>query len=56
MVAMGAMVYALITFHWRASAIRKRGQGNFDDRFGPTVLAVALLGAVVVNFILRVLA
>lgn len=30
-----------------------RGQGGFDDRFGPTVLAIALLAAVVVNFVLR---
>lgn len=31
-----------------------RGQGGFDDRVGPTVLAVVLGGAVVVNFLLRV--
>lgn len=31
-----------------------RGQGGFDDRLGPSVLALALLGAVVVNFVLRV--
>ena len=31
-----------------------RGQGGFDDRLGPSVLAVALLGAVVVNFVLRI--
>ena len=30
-----------------------RGQGGFDDRFGPTVLAVALGGAVIVNLVLR---
>lgn len=53
-VAMGCMVYALVTFHWRARSIRLRGQGGFDDRFGPTVLAVVLGGAVVVNFVLRV--
>jgi uncharacterized membrane protein YidH (DUF202 family) len=53
-VAMGCMVYALVTFHWRARSIRMRGQGGFDDRFGPTVLAVVLAGAVVVNFVLRV--
>lgn len=41
-VAMGTMLYALITFHWRAAAIRKRGQGSFDDRFGPTVLVCYL--------------
>lgn len=53
LVAIAAMLYALITFHWRAKSIRMRGQGGFDDRFGPTVLAFALLAAVVVNFVLR---
>ena len=53
LVALAAMVYALVTFHWRAKSIRMRGQGGFDDRFGPTVLAVALLLAIVVNFVLR---
>ena len=52
-IAMAAMIYALCTFHWRAASIRKRGQSGIDDRFGPTVLALALLAAVVVNFILR---
>jgi hypothetical protein len=51
---MAAMIYALVTFHWRAKSIRLRGQGGFDDRFGPSVLAVALLAAVVVNFVLRI--
>ena len=54
LVAMGAMLYALVTFHWRAKSIRLRGQGGFDDRYGPTVLAVALAAAVIVNFVLRV--
>ena len=53
-VAMGAMLYALLTFHWRAKSIRQRGQGGFDDRIAPTVLALALLCAVVINFVLRV--
>jgi hypothetical protein len=53
-VAMAAMIYALFTFHWRAKSIRVRGQGGFDDRLGPTVLALALLAAVIVNFVLRV--
>ncbi|KAI9734978.1 MAG: vacuolar transporter chaperone [Cirrosporium novae-zelandiae] len=52
-VAMAAMMYALFTFHWRARSIRMRGQGGFDDRYGPTVLAVLLMVAVVVNFVLR---
>ncbi len=50
---MMTMFYALFTFHWRAKSIRQRGQAGFDDRLGPSVLAVALLGAVVVNFVLR---
>jgi uncharacterized membrane protein YidH (DUF202 family) len=54
LVAMAAMIYALVTFHWRAKSIRMRGQGGFDDRWGPTVLAFALFAAVLVNFILRV--
>ncbi|PSK34430.1 hypothetical protein C1H76_9399 [Elsinoe australis] len=54
LVAMAAMVYALVTFHWRAKSIRMRGQSGFDDRFGPTVLALALFAAVVVNFVLRI--
>lgn len=52
-VAMAAMAYALLTYHWRAKSIRMRGQGGFDDRWGPTVLAVALAAAVVVNLVLR---
>ncbi|MCJ1361615.1 vacuolar transporter chaperone [Acarospora aff. strigata] len=53
LVAMATMIYALVTFHWRAKSIRQRGQGGFDDRLGPSILAVALLAAVVVNFVLR---
>ncbi|KAI9883186.1 MAG: Embryonic polyadenylate-binding protein 2-A [Watsoniomyces obsoletus] len=52
-VAMMTMFYALFTFHWRARSIRLRGQAGFDDRLGPSILAVALLAAVAVNFVLR---
>lgn len=52
-VAMVTMIYALGTYHWRAKSIRMRGQGGFDDRWGPTFLAGALLAAVIVNFVLR---
>ncbi|EOR00985.1 hypothetical protein E3P92_00414 [Wallemia ichthyophaga] len=52
-VAMLIMVYALVTYHWRASAIRKRGTGPYDDRLGPTILCFCLLSAVMVNFYLR---
>jgi uncharacterized membrane protein YidH (DUF202 family) len=53
-VAMATMIYALVTYHWRARSIRLRGQAGFDDRFGPTVLAVILGVAVIVNFVLRI--
>jgi hypothetical protein len=68
--------FSLVTYHWRANAIRKRGSGPYDDRLGalafgweqrlkqklttsyiltgPTVLCIALLAAIVINFILRV--
>lgn len=52
-VAMATMAYALFTYHWRAKSIRMRGQGGFDDRWGPTVLAVLLAAAIVVNLVLR---
>ncbi|KAG8905266.1 vacuolar transporter chaperone [Tulasnella sp. 403] len=52
-VAIGIMIYALYIYHWRAAAIRKRGSGPYDDRLGPTLLCIALLVAIVVNFILR---
>lgn len=48
------LLYALRTYHWRAKSIRQRGQAGFDDRFGPTILAVLLLVAVVANFALRI--
>lgn len=44
LVSMAVMIYALITYHWRANAIRKRGSGPYDDRLGPTCLCISLLG------------
>lgn len=53
LVSVGCMIYALVIYHWRANAIRKRGSGPYDDRMGPTVLCFFLLLAIVFNFILR---
>lgn len=53
LVAIAVMVYALWTYHWRANSIRRGGRGPYDDRIGPTVLCVALLCAIIVNFVLR---
>lgn len=52
-VAMMMMAYALYIYHWRAKAIRQRGSGPYDDRFGPTVLCIFLGVSVFVNFALR---
>ncbi|KAK3808358.1 MAG: hypothetical protein J3Q66DRAFT_74611 [Benniella sp.] len=52
-VAMAIMLYALVTFHWRAERIRKRQAGPYDDRYGPTVLCVFILAAVFINLGLR---
>ena len=48
-----AMIYALATFHWRASRIGKQDHARMDDRFGPTVLTLALVIIVAVNFGIR---
>ncbi|CZS92318.1 probable negative regulator of cdc42 [Rhynchosporium agropyri] len=53
-VAMLTMVYAVWTYHWRAASIRVKSQTGFDDKIGPTLLAAALLVAISVNFVLRI--
>ncbi|KAI9024998.1 vacuolar transporter chaperone 1 [Phycomyces blakesleeanus] len=53
-IAMGVMLYALYTFHWRATKIRNRESAPYDDRVGPTVLCIFLLLAIMINFYLRV--
>lgn len=47
------MIYAVVIYQLRAKNIKVRGQGAFDDRYGPTALAILLFAAVVVNFVLR---
>jgi predicted permease len=54
--ALAMMVYSLFIYHWRAQSIRKKGQAGFDDKIGPTVLAILLSIAIAINFILRVIA
>lgn len=49
-VALSVLGYALYTFHWRAKRIRTRDAGPYDDQYGPTVLCVILVVAVIINF------
>lgn len=50
LIAMLSMLYALWTFQWRATKIRRREAAPYDDRIGPTLLCAALLLAVAANF------
>ncbi|KAI8091370.1 VTC domain-containing protein [Gilbertella persicaria] len=46
-------IYALFQFEKRAWMINRRIVGRYDDLWGPAVLCVLLVGALVVNFYLR---
>ncbi|KAF9583133.1 vacuolar transporter chaperone [Lunasporangiospora selenospora] len=52
-VSLSFMVYALVTYHWRAYKIRNKELGPFDDRIGPTLLCFILLTAILTNFFLQ---
>jgi hypothetical protein len=47
--AMAIMVYALYTYHWRASSIRRGGRGPYDDRVGPVSSCVDVVTCAVSN-------
>ncbi|CAO3608557.1 unnamed protein product [Cunninghamella blakesleeana] len=46
-------IYALYRFEKRAYMINRRIIGRYDDIWGPAVLCVLLIGALIVNFYLR---
>ena len=54
LVACAALAYSCAVYLWRVRMIRGRRAVRYHDRYGPTVLCVGLLGAVVVNFVGRV--
>lgn len=51
-VAAAFLLYALGVFHWRANKIRRKAEGPYDERCGPTVLVVVLLAALITNAVL----
>lgn len=53
LIALGVMIYALVVYQLRARSIRLRTGAPYDDRLGPTILCVCLLGAIVTNFVLK---
>ena len=52
-VACVALFYSAALYLWRVSMIRKRRAVTYHDRWGPSVLCVGVLGAVVVSFAYR---
>ncbi|KAI8985360.1 vacuolar transporter chaperone 1, partial [Pilobolus umbonatus] len=46
-------IYALYRFEKRAWMINHRDEGRYDDIWGPAVLCVLLVAALIVNFYLR---
>lgn len=43
--------YALYLYQWRASRIRERDPGPYDDRLGPVVVVIVFLAAMIANLI-----
>eukprot|EP00294_Goniomonas_avonlea_P015856 CAMPEP_0114541210 /NCGR_PEP_ID=MMETSP0114-20121206/1182_1 /TAXON_ID=31324 /ORGANISM="Goniomonas sp, Strain m" /LENGTH=573 /DNA_ID=CAMNT_0001725429 /DNA_START=123 /DNA_END=1845 /DNA_ORIENTATION=+ len=51
-VAVFFTLYAIVMFHIRATRIKQRLPGPYDDFVGPKVLGMGLLGALILNFAL----
>eukprot|EP01038_Epipyxis_sp_PR26KG_P008677 gene8677-11725_t len=47
--------YALWTFLWRSDKIRTRDVNRWDDPFGPVLLTVLLILALVIQFVIKVI-
>lgn len=53
-VSIAFCAYALYTYMFRASLIRRKMPGPYEDKFGPIVLAVLLGSAITINFFVKV--
>ncbi|KAI9005518.1 VTC domain-containing protein [Phycomyces nitens] len=53
-VSVGTMVYALVSFHSRASRVGRKDPGDYSDKYGPAILTASVIVAVGINFYLRV--
>mmetsp|Transcript_8444 Transcript_8444/g.21119 ORF Transcript_8444/g.21119 Transcript_8444/m.21119 type:complete len:173 (-) Transcript_8444:570-1088(-) len=53
-IAMLIMGYALWTYEWRSSFMRKKQLGMFDDKVGPVTIACLVLLTLMVIFVLAV--
>lgn len=53
-VSMLIMAYALFTFEWRSKFMSKKQMGMYDDKVGPTTIAVLVLLTLITIFVLAV--
>ena len=54
LVALLAIAYSAVVFIYRAQQLRRRrAEGLYYDKFGPTMLSVCLIGALATNIGLR---
>jgi len=54
-VSLFAIAYSGVLYVWRALKIRERSSSNvYFDAIGPTILCASILGALVVNFAMRI--
>lgn len=53
--ATAAILYSLVLYIWRVDKIRKRRDVKrvYHEKWGPTILCLGVLVAVIVNFSLR---
>lgn len=50
LVAVFTIVYSIVLYLWRVYHIRRKDAVRYDDRFGPTMICIALATATAVNF------
>ncbi|KEZ44362.1 Vacuolar transporter chaperone 4 [Scedosporium apiospermum] len=50
-VAVMCLLYSVFVYLYRSRAIRERRVAKYHDEWGPTILCLALLGAILVNFV-----
>ncbi|KAI9308821.1 VTC domain-containing protein [Cunninghamella echinulata] len=51
-IAFGFSIYAFIFYRWRAHRIKNFPTQRYDDLYGPVVLCLLLVGALILNFVL----
>ena len=53
-VALAGLLYSLVLYLWRVDMIRNRRAARYHDKWGPTILCIMLLCAVIVNFVFKI--